>query len=124
MYRVMGKSRENGRSHDRIQEKTTDLTQKNEWVFPFSEQDWTDTPKAVKDFLFFLLKSNAEHEKRIETLEKKLNKNSTNSSKPPSSDGPYKGKPEKDKKGKEKKKATKRAPTENARTYRNYEPRS
>jgi len=84
--------------------KTTDLTQKNEWVFPFSEQDWTDTPKAVKDFLFFLLKSNAEHEKRIETLEKKLNKNSTNSSKPPSSDGPYKGKPEKDKKGKEKKK--------------------
>jgi transposase len=74
-------------------------TEKKEWAFPFSEQDWAVTPKAVRNFLVSLVASQATLEKRIEVLEKKLNKNSSNSSKPPSSDNPYKEKPKKSKKG-------------------------
>lgn len=81
--------------------------EKKEWAFPFSEQDWLATPEAVRNFLVSLVASQAAVEKRIEALEKKLNKNSTNSSKPPSSDDPYKEKPKKNKKGRKKKKRRK-----------------
>ena len=84
-----------------------DLIQKSEQSFPFSDKDWAETPETVKNFVLFLLKKNAELEKRIEVLEKKLNKNSSNSSKPPSSDNPYKEKPKKNTKGKGKKKRRK-----------------
>ena len=73
-------------------------TEKKEWAFPFSEQDWAATPEAVRNFLLSLIASHAAVEKRVEELEKRLNKNSTNSSKPPSSDDPYKEKPKKKKK--------------------------
>jgi len=82
-------------------------TEKKEWAFPFSEQDWAATPEAVRNFLVSLVTSHVAVEKRVEELEKRLNKNSTNSSKPPSSDDPYKEKPKKNKKGRKKKKRRK-----------------
>ena len=82
-------------------------TGKKDWAFPFSEQDWAATPEAVRNFLVSLVASQAAVEKRIEELEKRLNKNSSNSSKPPSSDNPYKEKPKKSKKGRKKKKRRK-----------------
>ena len=84
-----------------------DQTEKKEWTFPFSKQDWATTPEAVRNFLVSLVASQAAVEKRIEELEKRLNKNSSNSSKPPSSDNPYKEKPKKDKKTRKKKKRRK-----------------
>jgi transposase len=100
------------------QKKRVEQTGKNKWIFPFSEQDWAATPEAVRKFLVSLVSSQAALEKRIEELEKKLNKNSSNSSKPPSSDNPYKEKPKKNKKIRKKKKLRKgyqqkmREPTE------------
>lgn len=82
-------------------------TGKEEWTFPFSKQDWAATPEAVRNFLVSLVASQAAVEKRIEELEKKLNKNSSNSSKPPSSDNPYKEKPKKNQKTRKKKKRRK-----------------
>ena len=82
-------------------------TGKKDWAFPFSEQDWAATPEAVRNFLLSLIASHAAVEKRVEELEKRLNKNSTNSSKPPSSDDPYKEKPKKNKKGRKNKKRRK-----------------
>ena len=79
-------------------------TEKKEWTFPFSELDWLAIPEAVRNFLVSLVASQAAVEKRIEELEKRLNKNSSNSSKPPSSDNPYKEKPKKNKKGRKNKK--------------------
>jgi hypothetical protein len=81
------------------QKDKVEQTEKKEWAFPFSEQDWAATPEAVRNFLVSLVTSHAAIEKRVEELEKRLNKNSTNSSKPPSSDDPYKEKPKKNKKG-------------------------
>ena len=78
--------------------------EKKDWAFPFSEQDWAATPEAVRNFLISLVASHAAIEKRVEELEKKLNKNSTNSSKPSSSDNIFKKKPKKNKKDKGKKK--------------------
>ena len=89
------------------QKKRVEQTGKNKWIFPFSEQDWAATPEAVRKFLVSLVSSQAALEKRIEELEKKLNKNSSNSSKPPSSDNPYKEKPKKSKKGRKRKKRRK-----------------
>jgi len=49
-------------------------TEKKEWTFPFSEQDWLATPEAVRNFLVSLVASQAAVEKRIEELEKRLRK--------------------------------------------------
>ena len=81
----------------KAKQNIVDLIQKSGPSFPFSRKDWAETPETVKDFVLFLLKKNAELEKRIVALEKKLNKNSNNSSKPPSSDSPYMEKPKKNK---------------------------
>ncbi len=68
-----------------------------------SDEDFNATPKSVLSFLKSLLEEcqelkkqadslselNASLQKRIEELEAKLNKNSSNSDKPPSSDNPY-----------------------------------
>jgi transposase len=85
------------------QEKVTPAQPKEKLQFPFSEEDWANTPASVQQFLFQLVASNATLEKRIEELEKRLNKNSRNSNKPPSSDSPYEEKPKR-KKSKSKKK--------------------
>ena len=56
--------------------------------FPINEEDWKQTPPAVRTFIL------QQHEligrliKRIEELETKLGQNSKNSNRPPSMDGP------------------------------------
>ena len=64
--------------------------QEDVWSFPFSEQDWQQTPRPVQAFLVALVK-------RIEELERRLNQDSSNSSRPPSSDSPFKKKARKEK---------------------------
>lgn len=86
------------------QEDKTKQTEKQDWAFPFSKEDWAATPEAVRNFLVALVASQAVIEKRVEELEKRLNKNSTNSNKPSSSDDIFKKKPKKNKKNKGKKK--------------------
>ena len=63
---------------------------------PFSEADWLQTPKPVRQYVeqleqtvFTLVAKVEQLEKRIEQLEAGSKKNSQNSSKPPSSDSPY-----------------------------------
>ena len=53
------------------------------WSFPFSPQDWEQTPPAVQAYVRTL------HD-RVETLQARLTQNSTTSSRPPSADSPYK----------------------------------
>ena len=69
--------------------------------FPFTRQDWENTPKPVQDFIINMMHEISRVNKRIEELESRLNQNSRNSSRPPSSDSPY-GK----RQGKEKKRKT------------------
>jgi transposase len=63
----------------------------------FTKRDWSNTPDAVKKayenlekLVIELLEKQEQLEKRLYKIESQLNKNSSNSSKPPSSDSPYK----------------------------------
>ena len=56
--------------------------------FEITDEEWENTPPRVRELIQPLLKKNAELGKRVADLEAKLNKNSSNSNKPPSSDGP------------------------------------
>lgn len=63
----------------------------------FTDEDWQKTPESVKkafialeEFVIQLYAKVQEHEKIIEQLTIKYNKNSSNSNKPPSTDNPYK----------------------------------
>src|SRR5262244_1566955 len=60
------------------------------WSFPFTPQDWEQTPPAVQAYVRTLSDEVAQLHDRVETLEARLTQNSTTSSKPPSSDSPYK----------------------------------
>ena len=60
------------------------------WPFPFSEQDWEQTPPAVQAYLHTLRHEMGQLQERVESLEARLNQNSATSSRPPSSDSPYK----------------------------------
>ena len=68
--------------------ENTPTQPKEKLQFPFSEKDWANTPASVQEFLFQLVAANAALEKRIEELEKRLNKNPRSSNKPSSSDSP------------------------------------
>lgn len=68
---------------------------------PFTKEDWQATPEPVRKHIISLEETVIKLvdtvsllEKRIEKLESQLNKNSSNSSKPPSSDPPFKKPPE------------------------------
>lgn len=54
-----------------------------------TEEDLANTPPAVLKLLLHLIEKVAQQEKRIEELEARLGKDSSNSNKPPSSDPPY-----------------------------------
>ena len=63
---------------------------------PFTDLEWHLTPEPVRRYIIYLEQALAtlqqqaiDHEKRIEKLEVKTDKNSQNSSKPPSSDSPF-----------------------------------
>jgi transposase len=60
------------------------------WSFPFTEQDWEQTPPAVQAYLHTLHHDIGQLHERVESLEARLKQDSTTSSKPPSSDSPYK----------------------------------
>jgi transposase len=60
------------------------------WSFPFTPQDWEQTPPAVQAYVRTLSDEVAQLHDRVETLEARLRQNSTTSSRPPSSDSPYK----------------------------------
>jgi transposase len=60
------------------------------WSLPFPPQDWAQTPRAVQAYVRTLCDEVAQLHDRVETLEARLQQNSTTSSRPPSSDSPYK----------------------------------
>jgi transposase len=60
------------------------------WSFPFPPQDWAQTPLAVQAYVRTLRDEIAQLHDRVETLEARLQQNSTTSSRPPSADSPYK----------------------------------
>lgn len=73
-----------------------------------SPEDLTASPPSVMKLLIYLLEENARLKKRIEQLEARLNRNSSNSNQPPSSDNAFDKKPKKEKKDKSKKKKRRR----------------
>src|SRR5262245_17843481 len=60
------------------------------WSFPFTPQDWAQTPPAVHVYLHTVHDALGQLQERVDTLEARLKQNSTTSSRPPSSDLPYK----------------------------------
>src|SRR5215468_10477922 len=60
------------------------------WPFPFTPQDWAQTPLAVQAYVHTLRDEVKQLRDGVETLEARLRQNSTTSSRPPSSDSPYK----------------------------------
>src|SRR5437763_2271826 len=60
------------------------------WPFPFTPQDWAQTPLAVQAYVRALRDEVKQLHDGVETLEARLQQNSTTSSRPPSSDEQYK----------------------------------
>ena len=60
------------------------------WPFPFTPQDWAQTPLAVQAYVRALRDEVKQLHDGVETLAARLQQNSTTSSRPPSSDSPYK----------------------------------
>jgi transposase len=60
------------------------------WPFPFTPQDWEQTPPAVQAYLRAVRDELGQLHDRVDTLEARLTQNSTTSSQPPSADSPYK----------------------------------
>src|SRR5256886_3630282 len=60
------------------------------WPFPFTPQDWEQTPLAVQAYVRALRDEVKQLHDGVETLAARLQQNSTTSSRPPSSDSPYK----------------------------------
>jgi transposase len=60
------------------------------WPFPFTPQDWEQTPPAVQAYVHTLHNELTQLRARVEPLEARLQANSTTSHRPPSSDSPYK----------------------------------
>jgi transposase len=60
------------------------------WPFPFTPQDWEQTPPAVQAYLRTVRDALGQLQERVDTLEVRLKQNSTTTSRPPSSDSPYK----------------------------------
>ena len=60
------------------------------WPFPFTPQDWEQTPPAVQAYLRTVGDALGQLQERVDTLEARLQQNSTTSHRPPSSDSPYK----------------------------------
>ena len=68
--------------------------------FNVTEEDLANTPPRVLALLAALIEEVTFLRKRVEELEARLNRNSSNSSNPPSSDKPFQKKPSGEKKGK------------------------
>ena len=86
---------------------TDPLNVPEHWNLPFSREDWEKTPHTVRLYILALEHKIAEQEKtiealikRVDELEARLNRNSSNSNQPPSADSPFRGKQEKKRTGK------------------------
>ncbi len=55
---------------------------------PFSAEEWARTPRAVQEFVVSTVARLQVVEAELATLRERVNRNSSNSSRPPSSDGP------------------------------------
>ena len=78
-----------------------------DWTLPFSRDDWEKTPPTVRLYIAALHRKLAEQlkmieaiSKRVEELESRVNRNSSNSNQPPSSDSPFQKKQHKESRGK------------------------
>src|SRR5262244_1821971 len=60
------------------------------WPFPFTPQDWEQTPPAVQAYLRAMRDELGQLQDRVATLEARLTQHSTTSHRPPSLDSPYK----------------------------------
>src|SRR4029450_7375753 len=60
------------------------------WSFPFTPQDWAQTPLAVQAYVRTLRDEVAQLHDRVETLQARLTPNPTPPPRPPPSDSPYK----------------------------------
>ena len=60
------------------------------WSFPFTPEDWAQTPCAVQAYVRTLHDEVARLQARLEPLAARLTQHSMTSSRPPSSDSPYK----------------------------------
>lgn len=60
-----------------------------DWPFPFSQDDWAQTPPAVQAYIAALHQEVAQLKQRVEALEARTQATSQTSSRPPSSDSPY-----------------------------------
>lgn len=68
-----------------------------QWTLPFPREDWEKTPHTVRLYIVALERKIAEQQKtiealikRVDELEVRLNRNSSNSNQPPSADSPFK----------------------------------
>jgi len=84
---------------------SSDMSEK--WSLPFPKEDWEKTPHTVRLYIVALEHKIAEQQKiidalikRVDELEARLNRNSSNSNQPPSTDSPFMRKPEKTRSGK------------------------
>ena len=59
------------------------------WSFPFSRDEWEQTPPAVRDHMVTLQQHLNHLQKQVDALESRLNQTSKTSNKPPSSDSPF-----------------------------------
>ena len=88
--------------------KPLDVIDDIQWPVPFSKQDWDKTPAAVRAYIPWLHQRITDLEKanhglsqRIDDLETRTKRTSSNSNQPPpSSDSPYKSKPKRPPSGK------------------------
>ena len=85
---------------DCSQTDSPDFSEK--WSMPFPKADWEKTPLTVRLYIAALEHKIAEQHKtiealakRVDELERRLNRDSSNSNQPPSTDSPFKRKPEK-----------------------------
>jgi transposase len=60
-----------------------------EWPFPFSQDDWAQTPPAVQAYIAALHQELHQLKQRVEALEARIQATSQTSSRPPASDSPY-----------------------------------
>src|SRR5215471_6444872 len=60
------------------------------WPFPFTPQDWAQTPPAVQAYLRTVRDELRQLQEHVARLEARLHQDSTTSHRPPSSDNPYK----------------------------------
>src|SRR5256885_4237882 len=63
------------------------------WPFPFTPQDWEQTPPAVQAYLRTMRDALGQLHDRVETLEARLKQNATTSSQLPSADAPSQQQP-------------------------------